>query len=83
MEIVHFAIYAKTLTSTLTLSVSPQKEIFVYRPGNIAYVIPFIEFAAMKNLETWNLSTDQLIQFLSHVLFENSNFNPIPKYIIA
>ena len=59
------------------------KEIFVYRPGNIAYVIPFIEFAVMKNLKTWNLQTDQLIQFLSHVLFENSNFNPIPKYIIT
>ena len=59
------------------------KDIFVSRPGNIAYVIPFIEFAVMKNLKTWNLSTDQLIQFLSHVLFENSNFNPIPKYIIT
>ena len=59
------------------------KEIFVYRPGNIAYVIPFIEFAVMKNLKTWNLQTDQLIEFLSHVLFENSNFNPIPKYIIV
>ena len=59
------------------------KDIFVLRPGNIAYVIPFIEFAVMKNLKTWNLQTDQLIQFLSHVLFENSNFNPIPKYIIA